>query len=170
MIRPPRQAVVVTPVLATFVAVVLLVSGPSPARAAAAQPIRFSHRIHVTVNRIDCRFCHSSAARSNHAGIPSVEKCMMCHRVIAVDSAEVKKVAQYWKEKKPIPWIRVAEVPDHVYFSHKRMVNAGVPCLTCHPGLDQADEAVKKQDFTMGWCMKCHRARGVSIDCVTCHK
>jgi len=168
MIRPLRQAVSLALLLAVSAAVLLLVSGSS-ARAG-GQPIRFSHRVHVTLNRIDCLFCHTAAKKSNHAGIPSVEKCMTCHRVIAVDSPEVKKIAQYWKAKKPIPWVRVARVPDHVYFAHKRMVNAGVACLTCHPGLDRVDEAVQKQDFTMGWCMKCHRARGVSIDCVTCHK
>jgi len=41
--------------------------------------------------------------------------------------AEVKKVAHYWNEKKPIPWNKVIDLPNHVYFPHKKMVNAGSP-------------------------------------------
>ncbi len=160
MNRPCRKAVVVT----------LAVLGvPLAAAAQPSQPIRYSHEVHVTENRIDCRFCHSSAMRTASAGIPPVEKCMNCHRVIATDKPEVRKIARYWAEKKPIPWNRVTELPDFVYFPHYRMVNAGVPCLTCHPGQDKAGAAVQRLEFTMGFCLKCHRSRGVSIDCWTCH-
>ena len=164
MLRPRQQAVIAAPLL-----VLALICAVVAAHAQPSQPIRYSHKVHVADNGIDCRFCHSSASKSTSAGIPSVEKCMICHRVIAVDHPEVQKVAQYWKEKKPIPWNRVTELPDHTYFPHKRMVNAGVACLTCHPGIDKAEAAVQKQEFTMGWCMDCHRKRGVSIDCWTCH-
>jgi hypothetical protein len=133
------------------------------------QPIAFSHKIHVTGYKLNCRFCHSSTNKSQFANLPSVEKCMMCHRSIATDRPEVKKVAQYWNEKKPIPWNKVVDVPNHVYFPHKKMVNAGIPCLTCHPGMDQAGTAVQKLEFGMGFCMDCHRKKKVSIDCWTCH-
>lgn len=141
----------------------------APALAQKPQPIQYSHKVHVTQNRIDCRFCHSSATKSRYAGIPSVEKCMICHRVIAVDHPEVRKIAQYWRERKAIPWTRVTEFPDHSYFPHYRMVNAGIACLECHPGMDRAGVAVQKREFTMGFCMACHRKRNVSIDCWTCH-
>lgn len=147
----------------------LFLSFPFPASAQKPQPIQYSHKVHVTQNGIDCRFCHSSATKSKYAGIPPVEKCMICHRVIAVDHPEVKKIAQYWRDRKAIPWNRVTEFPDHSYFPHYRMVNAGVPCLECHPGMDQAGVAVQKREFTMGFCMTCHRKRNVSIDCWTCH-
>ncbi|MBP2673164.1 MAG: hypothetical protein H6Q84_4 [Deltaproteobacteria bacterium] len=135
----------------------------------APQPIAFSHKIHVTGNGLECRFCHSSANKSQYANIPSVQKCMMCHRTIATDKPEVRKVAQYWKEKKPIPWIKAIDVPNHVYFPHRKMVNAGIACLTCHPGMDQAGVAEQKLEFGMGMCMDCHRKKKVSIDCWTCH-
>ena len=148
---------------------VLVLAAASADAAPKPQPIQYSHKIHVTDNKIDCQFCHSSARRSKYAGIPSVEKCMNCHRVIAVGSPEVKKIAQYWNDGKAIPWNRVTELPDHSYFPHYRMVNAGVPCLLCHPGMDKAGVAVQNREFTMGFCMDCHRKRGVSIDCWTCH-
>ncbi|HEY5996041.1 MAG TPA: cytochrome c3 family protein [Candidatus Deferrimicrobiaceae bacterium] len=163
MTRPACLAVIVT---------CLALLAPASARAASGpeQPIRFSHAVHVSGNRIDCRFCHAYATRSASAGIPSSEKCMACHRSIATGNAEVRKVAQSAKERKPVAWQRVSMAPDHVYFPHRKMVNAGIACLTCHPGMDRAEVAAQKQPFTMGWCMKCHRQRGVSIDCWTCHK
>lgn len=139
------------------------------ARASTPQPIAYSHKIHVTDYRIDCRFCHSSARKTKYAGIPPVSKCMICHRSVAVNSPEVKILAQYWKEKKPIPWNRVIDFPDHSYFPHYRMVNAGISCLACHPGMEKAGTAVQKRSLSMGFCMGCHRSRGVSIDCWTCH-
>jgi ribosomal protein L37AE/L43A len=139
-------------------------------RSTAPQPILYSHNIHATRNGIACPFCHFNALRGNSAGIPSVGKCMSCHRVIAAGNPEVGKVARFFSEKKPIPWNRVTELPDHVYFPHYKMVNAGIACLHCHPGMDKVDTAVQTQAFTMGWCMDCHRKRSVSIDCWTCHK
>ena len=86
------------------------------------QPIAFSHKIHVTDYQLNCRFCHSSTNKSQYANLPSVEKCMMCHRSIATDKPEVKKVAQYWNGKKPIPWNKVIDVPNHVYLDRKSVV------------------------------------------------
>ncbi len=152
------------------VLVLLFLAAPAASLFAQAdQPIAYNHRIHVADYRLDCRFCHSSAMKTNSAGIPSVEKCMICHRVIAVDRPEIVKLSRYWKEKKPIPWNRATDVPDFVYFPHYRMVNAGVACLHCHPGMDRAAAAVQRRDLTMGFCLSCHRSRGVSIDCWTCH-
>ena len=133
------------------------------------QPIAFSHKVHATDYKLNCRFCHSSANKSQYANLPPVEKCMMCHRSIAIDKPEVKKIAQYWNGKKPIPWNKVIDVPNHVYFPHRKMVNAGIPCLTCHPGMDRAGTAVQKLEFGMGMCMECHRKRNVTIDCWKCH-
>src|SRR5512141_1020836 len=161
----------------TFAALVIglltLVSFPGAGSSAAAetvpQPIAFSHKIHVSGYQLNCRFCHSSTNKSQFANLPPVEKCMMCHRSIATGNPEVKKVAQYWNAGKPIPWNKVIDVPNHVYFPHRKMVNAGIPCLTCHPGMDQAGTAVQKLEFGMGFCMDCHRKKKVSIDCWTGH-
>jgi mono/diheme cytochrome c family protein len=46
------------------------------------QPIHFSHKIHAGDNKIDCKFCHSSARTSKYSGIPSLENCMNCHKSI----------------------------------------------------------------------------------------
>ena len=46
------------------------------------QPIHYSHRIHAGVNKIECKYCHSSARVSKHSGIPSLNVCMNCHKSI----------------------------------------------------------------------------------------
>ena len=154
---------------ASILLLALVAAAPRVSAAEIPQPIAFSHKVHVAGYKMDCRFCHSSANKSQFVNIPSVQKCMTCHRSIAADRPEVKKLAQYWREKKPIPWNQVVDVPNHVYFPHFKMVNAGIACLTCHPGMDQAGTAEQTLDLGMGFCMKCHRSRKVSIDCWTCH-
>ncbi|WP_431162727.1 c-type cytochrome [Flagellimonas beolgyonensis] len=46
------------------------------------QPIHYSHKIHAGDNKIDCKYCHSSARVSKHSGIPSLNVCMNCHKSI----------------------------------------------------------------------------------------
>ncbi len=47
------------------------------------QPIHYSHKIHAGDNKIDCKFCHSSARVSKTSGIPSLNVCMNCHKFIS---------------------------------------------------------------------------------------
>ncbi len=46
------------------------------------QPIAYSHRLHAGELQIDCQFCHSAADKSRHAGIPSSDVCMKCHKLV----------------------------------------------------------------------------------------
>lgn len=46
------------------------------------QPIAYSHRLHAGELQINCQFCHSSADSSKHAGIPSSDVCMKCHKYV----------------------------------------------------------------------------------------
>jgi hypothetical protein len=46
------------------------------------QPIEYSHRLHAGELGIDCMFCHTAADKSRHAGIPSTDVCMKCHKVV----------------------------------------------------------------------------------------
>ncbi|UJH68374.1 c-type cytochrome [Allomuricauda sp. SCSIO 65647] len=49
---------------------------------APVQPIHYSHKIHAGDNKIECKYCHSSARTSKHSGIPSLNVCMNCHKSI----------------------------------------------------------------------------------------
>ncbi|WP_300026208.1 c-type cytochrome [uncultured Maribacter sp.] len=46
------------------------------------QPIHYSHKIHAGDNKIECKYCHSSARVSKHSGIPSLNVCMNCHKSV----------------------------------------------------------------------------------------
>ncbi len=136
------------------------------------QPIAFSHRIHVSQNEIPCMYCHAYADKSPSAGVPSVSKCMGCHKVIATDSPEIQKLYEYWEKQEPIPWIKVHDVPDFVHFTHKRHIKAGLKCQHCHGPIETMDRVTRVSSLKMPWCVDCHTERQVENgrDCWTCHK
>ena len=47
------------------------------------QPIHYSHKIHAGDNKIECKYCHSSARVSKTSGVPSLNVCMNCHKFIS---------------------------------------------------------------------------------------
>jgi mono/diheme cytochrome c family protein len=159
------------------------------------QPIFFSHLIHAGAYQIDCQYCHADARRSPFAGLPSVERCLGCHKIIgAQDNPEIRKIHQYWERQEPIPWVRVFALPEFTYFTHKPHVQAGLACQGCHGPIQQmravgagagpslANDLLNlvglrpaPRPLTMGWCVDCHReqravkGRRAPLDCVACH-
>lgn len=144
------------------------------------QPIKFSHKIHAGDNAINCVYCHSSAEKGKHSGIPSVNVCMNCHKGISEGSRwgteEIAKIyeaagwnsetAQYDKPGKPIKWIRIHNLPDHVYFNHSQHVVVGeIECQTCHGTVEEYDYPMQQySELTMGWCINCHRETEVKMN------
>lgn len=142
--------------------------------AAPEQPIPYSHRTHVEAG-VQCLYCHSSALRSPVAGIPSVEKCMGCHSVIATESPAVQEVTGYWDRGEPIPWVRVNTQPDFVYFSHLPHLGAGLNCEACHGDVGTMEVVKPVVKMDMGWCLDCHLQQPEEkiarlVDCLACHK
>ena len=136
------------------------------------QPIEFSHKIHAGDFEIPCMYCHTQARRSISAGVPSVNKCMGCHAFVAADRPLIVEVARYFENQEPIPWIKVHDLPDFVYFPHKRHVVAGVACQTCHGPVETMVRVARMAPTKMGECLDCHKAHNVEhgLDCWTCHK
>ena len=65
------------------------------------QPINFSHRLHAGEMQIACLYCHSGAEKSRHAGIPSANVCMNCHRLVTAPLGVVRaEDVQAEKEKR----------------------------------------------------------------------
>jgi hypothetical protein len=160
--------------LGYFGACVLLVAGlgvlwhrsdPAP-----GQPIAFPHTVHAGQLQMPCTYCHTFVERSRSAGAPPLEICMGCHRSIATDREEIRKLARHFEEKRPVEWKRVYALPDFIYFSHKRHVTAGVACASCHGNVAGMKKVRRVNELVMGWCVSCHRVRGASRDCATCHK
>jgi mono/diheme cytochrome c family protein len=153
------------------------------------QPIYYSHKVHAGVNQINCQYCHSGTYQGKQATLPSVNVCMNCHTAIneykgdplvrengeIVDgTAEIKKLYKYagftegqpWDATKaqPIEWIRIHNLPDHVYFNHAQHVNAGqVACQQCHGEIQNMGEVKQFSDLSMGWCVNCHRETKVQF-------
>ena len=121
------------------------------------QPVPFSHRIHAGQLGMDCRYCHSTVERQNHAAIPPTETCMGCHERIHPESPKLAPVRESWATGRPIPWVRVHDLPDYAYFNHAAHVQKGVGCASCHGRIDQMEVVHQVEDLSMGWCLNCHR-------------
>ena len=156
---------------------------------APVQPIHYSHKIHAGANEIDCNYCHSSARKSKHSGIPSLNVCMNCHKNISEYNGEEdlangytkefydKEIAKlydavgwddadqsYTGEEKPVKWVRIHNLPDFVYFNHSQHVTvAGVECQTCHGPVEEMEIMYQHSSLTMGWCIDCHRETNVDL-------
>jgi mono/diheme cytochrome c family protein len=153
------------------------------------QPIHYSHRIHAGENGIDCKYCHSAARVSKHSNIPSLNVCMNCHKNIS-EVAETtateeyskafydeqiaklydavgwdKSLQKYTGKTKPVKWVRIHNLPDHVYFNHSQHVSvAGVECQTCHGPVEEMEIMKQHAPLTMGWCINCHRETNVKVE------
>jgi hypothetical protein len=121
------------------------------------QPVPFSHKHHVGELGIDCRYCHTSVETSAFAGIPPTKICMNCHQQIWTGSEMLGVVRESYKQDKSIPWIRVHNSPDYVYFNHSIHIAKGVGCQSCHGDVDKMHLTFQSKSLLMEWCIKCHR-------------
>lgn len=89
---------------------------------------------------------------------------------------------QYTGKTKPVKWTRIHNMPDFVYFNHSQHVIAGekaiinshnkknpndkidVVCKACHGKIDTMNVVQMANDFTMGWCIECHRTTEIDMD------
>jgi cytochrome c551/c552 len=153
------------------------------------QPIFFSHKVHPGNNQISCLYCHGGAWDSKMAGVPSLNVCMNCHAAIndykgealfhadgkEVDgTAEIQKLYsytgydpksnKYTEPGKQIEWVKIHNLPDHVYFNHSQHIRAGkVQCQTCHGSITQMNEVKQFAELSMGWCINCHRTTKINF-------
>ena len=150
------------------------------------QPIKFSHKIHAGDDKIDCNYCHSGARHSKSSGIPSLNLCMNCHKAIDGSDGkvftyngeqysmveEIKKIyehldydpetGEYGDNPTPVKWIKVHNLPDHVFFSHSQHVTVGEQkCQTCHGPVEEMDVVKQYSPLTMKWCIECHQETSV---------
>lgn len=134
------------------------------------QPIAFSHKIHAGEYKIDCEYCHSYARRAAVAGIPTLQRCMGCHKITGADKTEVQKLQNHWNQKQPIQWVKVTSMPDFVFFEHWPHIRADIKCQTCHGPVETMEETQEVKVLTMSECLACHRREKASLDCLICHR
>jgi hypothetical protein len=135
-----------------------------------AQPIAFSHQIHAGLYKLPCFYCHSGARRSTVAGIPSVQLCMGCHRMAAVAKPEIVRLRGYFDRGTPIPWTRVVQEPDFVFFNHSPHIQRGLRCQECHGPVETMTQVRLVRPLDMDRCVACHRQKAASTDCYVCHR
>ena len=121
------------------------------------QPVPYSHKLHAGNLGMDCRYCHFTVERSSYAAVPPSQVCMNCHAKVRSNSDHIKKIKASYDSGKPMPWIKIHQLPDFVYFNHKAHVGAGVSCVSCHGRVDQMIEVKQVEPLTMAWCLDCHR-------------
>ena len=121
------------------------------------QPVPFSHEQHAGRLGMSCLYCHTGAEESPHAKIPPTQTCMNCHQLIKADSPKLEIVRASWASGKPVPWVRVHQTPDYVYFNHGVHVSRGVGCVSCHGKVNEMPVVRHEQPLSMGWCLNCHR-------------
>ena len=66
------------------------------------QPIAYSHRLHAGELQIDCKFCHSASESSRHAGIPSSDVCMKCHKIVTASYGVIQEGLRIADEEKKL--------------------------------------------------------------------
>ncbi len=137
----------------------------------AEQPISFNHKKHQDQG-VECITCHPFFNEQTFSGMPGLHTCLECHGEPVTQSPEEEKIRQFQKKKQEIPWRRIYEEADHVFFSHRRHVVLGkIPCQTCHGNIAQSERPPAKPwvKMTMKWCMDCHTKNKVTNDCLACH-
>jgi len=84
------------------------------------------------------------------------------------------------KQAKSVEWVKVHNVPDFVFFSHKPHISAGVSCTDCHGDVASMIRVKQTENLSMGWCLDCHKKSSLLtdaapertqllLDCATCH-
>lgn len=142
------------------------------------QPIRFSHALHVGQNQIECQYCHTGVEKSRHASIPGTQICMNCHKYVQegpkYGKTEIAKIYEYsgWdpnqtkfvRAPKNIEWVKIHNLPDHVYFNQSQHVKVGgIKCQTCHGKVEEYEVMKQFAPLSMGWCINCHRQTEVKF-------
>lgn len=137
------------------------------------QPIAFNHKLHAESGGLSCSDCHTLFETHFASGRPNLETCMECHWEPLGESPEEEKLLEYQDRGEEIPWERLYTAGDNVFYSHRRhVVVAEIECEECHGDFAELESPPHRalRPITMQGCWDCHEQRGVSNDCLACHR
>jgi c(7)-type cytochrome triheme protein len=160
--------------VATLLAACALLACARGGAAPVTQPIAFSHRTHVQGEEMECTDCHR-ADTDVRAGFADIRDCYECHKTPQGEPphADEEKVRAHGKARTQLPWVKVNRNPGHVYFSHRAHVAFGrMKCEECHGDMSALQEPVTRPTkalHSMDRCIACHREKGASLECASCH-
>lgn len=132
-----------------------------------------------------CMNCHRTISEYNGKYIePGKDKAFYdgeIQKIYAATGWDPEK-QQYTGKTQPVEWTRIHNMPDFVYFNHSQHVVAGeqaiissfnkknpnnkidVVCKACHGKIDTMNVVQMANDFTMGWCIECHRTTEIDMN------
>lgn len=134
-------------------------------QSASSTQLKFSHKFHVQEAGVACADCHAAAtsASSSDNLRPAHENCQSCHE------EQVNEKCDYC-HKDPENIAAVPPAVRSIIFSHASHVTMkGVECVTCHPGLENAEYAGPANMPSMETCTTCHNDAKATNTCVACH-
>jgi Cytochrome c3 len=133
------------------------------------QPIPYSHQTHLALG-LQCAGCHTNPEPGNMMTFPATSICMTCHTSIATDKASIEKLASYAKSGQAVPWVRVYTITKGVNWTHRKHLDAGIKCETCHGQVADMPAMYQATGVTsMGVCINCHKLHNAPTVCQTCH-
>lgn len=116
---------------------------------------------------LDCTFCHRTVTTTSAAGIPPVETCVTCHRVIGATDSEpltILRTIGLGDDPGPIQWKRVHRLPDHVRFVHE-------PHIRFLSAADNTDVIANRDEAAISTAIQASADGSVmpALVCSTCH-
>ncbi len=133
------------------------------------QPIPYSHKTHLALG-LQCQICHTNPDPGNLVTFPATSTCMSCHTAIAKSKPAIQKLASFAKSQQPVPWVRVYAILPGVTWTHRKHLDAGMKCETCHGQVAQMDAMSEATSVTtMAVCISCHKANNAPTVCQSCH-
>jgi hypothetical protein len=139
------------------------------AHPAPAQPIPYSHKVHLALG-LQCKSCHTNPDPGKLMTFPATSTCMSCHATTAKNKPAIRQLADFAKSGKAIPWVRVYAITPGVTWTHRKHVETGLKCETCHGQVSQMDAIAEATSVTaMAVCITCHAQNKAPTTCLTCH-
>ena len=133
------------------------------------QPIPYSHKLHLALG-LECKTCHTNPDPGKLMTFPATSTCMSCHAAVAKNKPAIQKLAAFAKSQQDVPWVRVYTVLPGVNWTHRKHLDAGMKCETCHGQVAQMEAMSEVMSVTtMGVCIRCHAANNAPTVCQTCH-
>ncbi|WP_341656442.1 c-type cytochrome [Blattabacterium cuenoti] len=118
---------------------------------------------HITIHEYNGDYLEKGKSRDEYN-----KEIQKIYKAIGWDP-ETRK---YSKKIHPIQWVRVHNMPDFVYFDHsqhiltgeksiKKLKKVNLVCNACHGEVQKMDTVEMSNDFTMEWCISCHKNVGI---------
>ncbi|WOO43643.1 cytochrome c3 family protein [Rubellicoccus peritrichatus] len=158
-LAPVKILICLTLIAGTVVAGVTYYATPKYLRVGyqPVQPVAFDHNLHVSQLGMDCRYCHTYVDRSEHSNVPAASTCMNCHNQVLANDAKLAPIRESYESGEPVPWVKIHNTPDYVYFNHSAHVNRGVSCVECHGQVNEMETVYHAKSLSMAFCLECHR-------------